>query len=203
MRRTDDNLHSLWIARLKVLFPLVALGILSILFLLADRRGTSQPLRYSDVEVERIIAENRAAGPAFSAVTGAGDRVSVSADGLAGLDGDMTAERVTGRLTRTDGKIFDLVAESAEIPRSADRVALIGDVGLTSPVGWQVDSDRLDVDVAGGSVVSPGPVVADGPPGRLTAGAMRLDRVDSAQHMTFTDGVTLVYDPTATEGPIR
>ncbi|TDL78194.1 hypothetical protein E2L08_11920 [Palleronia sediminis] len=194
-----DNRHSRWVRRLKIALPLAALVILSLLFLVADRRGSSTRLPYTQVEIDRIAAENRVGNPSYAAMTGDGDSIVIFADTVR-RDGEagMVADDLSGALAAANGDRFGLSAATGRLEEGTETMHLTGDVRLSAPTGYRVRSDALDLDIATGTLVSPGAVAATGPPGTLDAGGLRLERVGDDHLLTFTGGVKLVYDPTAT-----
>jgi hypothetical protein len=76
MSRQDGRTRTVfW---LKVLLPLVALGLLSTLFLLARTADPDLALRYADVDVAELSKEEQVAGPAYSGVTRDGASLTAS-----------------------------------------------------------------------------------------------------------------------------
>ncbi len=62
----------------KLVLPLLALAVLSTLFLFADRSGPP-PLPYSEAEIDALAREMRLGAPRYAAVTGDGAALVVSA----------------------------------------------------------------------------------------------------------------------------
>lgn len=193
-----DNRHSRRVAWLKVVLPLVALAILSTLFLVADRRGTGSQIPYSRAELDRIVNEQRIENPNYAGVTDEGSAVTVAARTVrpeTGTPERMQADGLIGAIEAAGGGRFSLSAATGTLD---GRVAVFdGDVVLTSSTGYRVESGRLDLLLRRAEVVSDGPVAATGPPGTLTAGAMTLSRTGDHHLLSFTDGVELVYRPQA------
>ncbi|TGN46479.1 hypothetical protein E4L95_19415, partial [Paracoccus liaowanqingii] len=64
---------------LRVLLPLVALAMLSTMFLFSRRSDTESRIPYAEVEAEAAAREGRIVAPDYSAVTPDGARLSLRA----------------------------------------------------------------------------------------------------------------------------
>jgi len=78
--RLDDNTYSRVVAWAKVLLPLLALALLSTLFLVARTVDPAQKLPFADIDVDAIAREQRIGAPKFNGVTKEGTAISLSAD---------------------------------------------------------------------------------------------------------------------------
>ena len=198
-----DNRHSRWVARLKVLLPILAVAILSTLFLVADRRGSGEEIPFSDMEIDRILTEGRLANPDYSGVGTDGAAVNLRAVEAqpGGPDDDLSrATTVTGSWTSPSGAGVTLSSDAASLRRSDDDIRVEGNVRVEDAQGYVVTSDALEVDGTTNDIASPGPVIGDGPVGRIEAGAMALSQSDGAPTMRFTKGVRVIYDPSTPQG---
>ncbi|QBX35731.1 hypothetical protein E4191_14305 [Paracoccus liaowanqingii] len=194
---------------LRVLLPLVALAMLSTMFLFSRRSDTESRIPYAEVEAEAAAREGRIVAPDYSAVTPDGARLSLraaqatpSAEGggaagdlrldwqrPGGADGDLTA-----RLTAPQGGLAD------------GQVRLEGGVRMTTSSGWQLDAARIEARLDASVITATQGVEAVAPFGRITAGQMRLaprapgPDGDAAPGpdgaiLNFSDGVRLIYQP--------
>lgn len=200
-----DNRHSRIVAWLKVILPLAALAILSTLFLLADRRGDDRELPYSQVDIDRMVNEQRIANPNYSTVTAGGTALTLSADEVRPDEDDasrMVAGDVIGVIEPGPGTRIDVSSDWA-LTRDGGRVALTGDVTVRSTTGYRLDSEVLEIDTETATATSPGPVTGASPLGRIAAGGMELVETDGRYLLNFTDGVRVLYDPRRSEGEPR
>lgn len=196
-----DNTYSRFVVWLKIILPLIALGLLSTMFLLSRQTGPSQTIPYSTVEVEEIAREQRIGAPNFSGVTLEGAAVSVGAE-TAKPDPD-NAQVIAGTALLTtietvQGVRFDLTAASGTINAAAESVMLGGGVEMTTSTGYTVKTETLSAALDEGSVTSETPVTAEGPVGALRAGSMTLSTIPETNGeylLVFKDGVKLIYDP--------
>lgn len=192
-----DNRHSRRVALLKWVLPLLALVILSTMFLAADRRGTGDVVPFSSVELDQIVSDQRVSGPNFTTVTDDGSALIVAARDLTpGGDGDAgRASDLIAVLESPSGARLDLSSDSGTLETRVGRARLEGGVALRSTNGYQLRGAAFDIDRDSASIVSDGAVQGSGPPGELQAGQLHVTRTGADHVLNFTDGVKLVYDP--------
>lgn len=196
-----DNAYSRFIALARIVLPLAALGLLSTLFLLSRGTGPGADLPYARVDVEELIREQRIGAPKYAGVTADGTAIAVTADTArprAGEEGQATAETLRARLDLPDGSHTDIVAATGAVDMQAGQAVLAGGVEIETSTGYRVETERLTTELNATHVVTEGGVEAEGPPGRITAGRMRLDADPAAPGrylLVFNGGVKLVYEP--------
>ncbi|MEI4233444.1 hypothetical protein [Roseovarius sp. D22-M7] len=201
-----DNIHSRVVAGMKVLLPLVALGLLSTLFLISNTVDPSQSVSTSDIDLEKRARELGATNPSFAGVTRQGDEIRFDAR-IVRPDPDtpkrLTADRVEAQFRLDAGTRVDVTARAAEFDQDALTAQLHGDVRMTTSTGYVIETARLISRLDALHVLSPGTVTATGPLGELTAGRMLLHNAardavgDGAAELLFSAGVKLVYRPKA------
>ncbi len=196
--------YSRMVAWLKVLFPLMALALLSTLFLLSRAIDPGASIPFADKEIQERLRDQQVTGPFFSGTTADGDLISFSAEKLTTPQGQLGANQaieVRAELDLADGALIRLQASNASFDMVGNRVDLSGDVVITTSTGYRVVSDNLTARMSELDVRSPGPVEAVSPLGKLNAGAMTLSAPkpgDPAQ-LIFTNGVKLIYNPKQSE----
>lgn len=188
---------------LKVLLPLVALGLLSMLFLLARTTDPDLAIRYSDVDVSALSKDQQVTGPAYAGITRDGATISVTASTVRPQEGDprmLDAAVVAGRFELRAGTVADLTAPEAVIDTADDLARFQGGVVILSSDGHQFETETLLASLDTTDVRAETQVWARGPQGTLEAGAMRITQDDEGGYVVvFTDGVRLVYTPAQTE----
>lgn len=190
--------YSRMVSFLKVALPLVALGLLSTLFLLSSRIEPGETIPFAEGEIADRIAGQQVTGPFFSSVTGAGDEITFSAkDLVTGLNSTNEARDVFARLDFFGGGSVTMVANRGEIRADSEQIDLEGDILIDSTTGYRMRTDTLSAELNQLDINAPGEVQATGPAGNLTAGNMRIFTVDSDQgaQLLFSGGVKLIYDP--------
>lgn len=185
---------------LKVTLPLVALALLSTLFLLSDRIDPSDAIPYAKVDVEDLANDPRMSAPEYAGTTSDGAGITLSASRLTpGSDQTGTsAAGVLAQLATPDGKKVNVTAAEALMDPSGNRVALSGGVTVKTEVGYSVTTDAMTADLIKTNLASTAPVQVEAPMGKLTADGFTLqqDQSDSKSYLlVFNGGVRLLYQP--------
>ncbi|TRW99332.1 hypothetical protein FNJ84_01270 [Paracoccus sp. M683] len=181
---------------LRVLLPLVALVILSTLFLLSKEPGDEPSIPYADVDAEDMARDPRMVAPEYAGVTADGAAITLRADQLrSDPDGQGGAEGVRMTWRAEDGLAADMTAPAASVADGSIRLS--GGVRVTTSSGWAVTTPLVDSATDMALISAPEDVQAFAPLGQLSAGAMQLARdPENGDHvLNFTDGVRLIYQP--------
>ena len=190
--------YSRLVAWLKVLLPLMALLLLSTLFLLSRNVDPVATLPFADTEIDARLSEQQITGPFFSGTTTGGDRVSLSAETMATRSGfNNEAVDFSAQIDLTSGTRINLVSDQGQFDMETNTSTFTENVVITTSSGFNLLSDALIAELDALELESPGVVQGTGPFGTLDAGQMRLQRdgADSNAHLLFTNGVKLIYTP--------
>lgn len=192
-----DNLHSRVVMILKVTLPLVALALLSSLFLFSRPIDPEDAIPYADVEIADRLAKPRMTGTGFSTVTSDGATLTLSAEQAAPMTGGARVEGLSGLLASADGAKTEISATTGVLDRAAGQMVLEAGVRIATSTGYIVTTDRLTMGLDRSFLDSGGAVKATAPMGELTAGNLRLDRAadETTYLMVFNRGVRLIYLP--------
>lgn len=189
------------VAALKVVLPLTALAILSMLFLISNRINPDEALPYAEVDVEERLREPRMTAPTYAGTTTDGAALEVTAAEARPAEEGGTGAKAAGvqaRLTTPDGQRTDLRAETAQMSPGGGEITFTGDVRLDHSSGYRVTSDSMRARLGETDVQSTTPVVAEGPGGRITAQSMHLSQAGAGKTgylLVFNGAVKLVYQP--------
>lgn len=194
--------HSRLVGWLKVALPLVALALLSTLFLVADRIDPSAAIPYAEVDVEALARDPRMTAPSYAGTTADGMAISLTASAARPATDDRTAlaEGVAAVLAMPDGGRAEIAAGLAEIDTGRGELRLSGGVTLASSSGYLLQAPGLTAALDRSHLASTGPVLATGPAGRIEAQAFTLDRQagedrENPYLLVFSGGVKLLYQP--------
>lgn len=190
--------YSRLVAWLKVLLPLMAILLLSTLFLLSRSVDPVATLPFAETEIDERLSEQQITDPIFSGTTNSGDRVSISAETMATRsDKNNKAVDFSAQIDLLSGTRINLVSDQGQFDMSANVSTFSGNVVITTSSGFNLYSEQLIAEFDALLLESPGAVQGDGPFGTLDAGQMRLQReeVGSNAHLVFTNGVKLIYSP--------
>ena len=191
-----DNAHSRLVAWAKIVLPLAALVLLSVLFLFSGKVDPSDPLPYAQADLDELAREPRLGAPEFSGVTRDGSALTVTAaEARADVKGEPKAMDLQATLEAPSGFIARLVSKTGAIDPATGEITLDGMVLMTTSTGYSLTTATLQGTASEGTLTAAGEVTGKAPFGELTAGAMSLTPENDAHVLRFTDGVKLIYDP--------
>ena len=195
------ELYSRFVTVLKVGLPLVALAMLSALFLIQNDDGPGGTITFSRGDMEALGDGLRVTNPTLTGSTRGEDRFRFSAEIVvpdAAPPTRATLSGLDGRIDFTDGSAVDIAARSGEIDLDAQGLSLTDAVRIATSQGLEVTSDDVSVDLRLGVLEARGGVVTEGPMGRINSDTLRIEPSPDAAEarvITFGNGVRLVYDP--------
>lgn len=192
------NRYSTTVAWAKVALPLIALALLSTLFLLSHTPDPEDALPFAQVDVDQLEREQRLSRPRFAGTLDDGREVTLVADSAAAAVQDpntilMTA--VESRLSLSDGAALLLSADRGDLELARQVVVLDGSVTAVVTTGYRMSTERLTVGLDSMRLTAPEAIVLTGPGLTLEAGAMTITGADGASFLSFTGGVRLLYQP--------
>jgi len=201
-RATRDNLHSRLVTFLKITLPLVALGILSTLFLFSDGINPEDAIPYADVDIADRLAQPRVTEAAYSGVTDDGSaltlQVAEARTGAQGTEDGASARGLMGRLETPDGALTEIAAGMARLDQTARQIIMSGGIELITSAGVVAQAEGLAISLDITNVESTGKVSASGPFGQLTADHLHLTaQAGTAKSyvLVFSGDIRLIYQP--------
>ena len=190
--------YSRLVAWMKILLPLLALAILSTLFLVSRTIDPTQSIPYADVDVEGLARDQRIGAPAYSGVTADGAAISIEAKSARPEDSGkrMIAVDPSARIDLPGGRSFTLSAGNGTIDQTAGLASLDGGTVIASSDGYRIETGALTARLDRTRVESAGPVAGTAPFGSLDAGSLVLKQTpDGSYVLLFEGGVKLIYRP--------
>lgn len=185
------------VALLRVILPLAALALLSVLFLLGRKPDPEASIPYADVDPRDLAARQVVTDPSYAGVTRDGAQISVTGDEVVpGKNGDASASAVRMTLRARDGRAADVSAGAAAL--NGDQVRLGQGARMTTADGWVLTAPEFLASTIAGTVVSEREVNVLAPFGTLTAGRAELKPLGdgSGDHvLDLSGGVRLIYRP--------
>lgn len=195
-----DNLHSTVVAWLKVALPLVALAILSLLFLVSRTIDPADAIPFAEVDIEDRVREPRLTQPTWAGVTDDGAALTIAADEARPENGTSAANAngVIADLQTPDGGSAKLVAARGMLDQNGQALTVDGGVTITTSTGYRLDTEAMTARLDRTSLVSEGAVSGTAPVGKIDAGSMEITQGqgDAASYLlVFKNGVKLLYLP--------
>lgn len=198
---TRGDWHTRVVGWLKVILPLLALAILSTLFLVARTIDPMDAVPYAEVDVEDRIREPKMTAPEYAGTTSDGSALALRARDMRPGEGSaIDGREVEARLDTPDGGSIEARAAAVSMDTEGTTFRLQGGVSITTSSGYRVETEGLVAATDRTRLESVGPVEGEGPVGRISAGQMVLtadpDR-PGAYLLVFKTGVKLLYRPGA------
>jgi len=196
-----DNRYSRFVAWMKILLPLAALGLLSTMFLFA--RGTTPGEQIPFAELQDLASDPRMTNPSFAGIAPDGSVVTMTAESIRPQGGQgqswvIAAFRAV--IADPEGGQIEMTAAEGLLDGQAQTITLTGLARLTTSTGYAMETRGLAVAVDSGTVQTTGALEIRAPFGSLTAGGMTYGPgPDGHPQMVFIGGVRLLYQP----GPDR
>ncbi|MER2508172.1 LPS export ABC transporter periplasmic protein LptC [Amaricoccus sp.] len=204
------DLRSRIVAILKVGLPLVALGMLSALFLIQGEDGPAGgAIQFSEGDMAALGSGLRVTNPTLTGTTEAEDRFRFTADLVvpdAAPPTKATMTRLTGEMRLADGPTVDLTAATGELDIASQRLSLGGKVRIDTSDGYGLRSEAMTVDLGKGVMEATEAVSTEGPMGRIDAGTLRVEPAgtkggkEGPRLISFGNGVRLIYHPPSGQG---
>ncbi|WP_174821566.1 LPS export ABC transporter periplasmic protein LptC [Ruegeria arenilitoris] len=187
----------------KVVLPLVAILMLSTVFLLSRSIETNVSVPFSQQDIDERLADQVVTQPNYRGTTRKGEEVQIQATrATQGTEASTpTAAEFRGRLGLSGGGVITLDSNSGMIRPDKNIATFIGDVVITSTDGTEITTDLLNTALDEIRGDAPGEVHGTGILGNISAGGMTFgtEKKDGPVHIIFTDGVKLIYEPEKAE----
>ncbi|MFN4099913.1 MAG: hypothetical protein ACK4GT_09060 [Pararhodobacter sp.] len=193
--------HSRIVGILKVLLPLTALIMLSLVFIVARTVDPSQAISSAEIDVEERARDPRLSGAHFAGVTEDGAALTIVAR-IARSDPDaamrLDVEGLEMQLEGGGGETMEATAGLGTIDRGRGTFDLSEGLEFEVSPGYRLVTQRLTGLLDSTQVSAPGPVSGSAPAGEISAGnlEMRANSSEGAGYMlVFGGGVRLNYQP--------
>ena len=194
---TADATRARLVAGAKVALPLMALALLSTVFLLARTVDPDDAIPFAEIDLSERARDEQLTRPRVMGQSRGGTGFDLAADAARpdpAAPAVLTIDRL--RLALDDaGAGATVSARGGRVDTRAREVVLDGDVVVETTTGYRLRTERLEGSLGALRLVAPAPVHGDGPLGRLDAGGMVLEEQGGAQRLRFTGGVDLLYVP--------
>ena len=192
--------YSRVMAWLKIILPLIALCLLSTLFLFSRVRIPATSIPFIDLELQARISEQQITAPYFVGTTENGFSMTFRAESAhpeAGNLSQLISENMMAEVRAKDETLIFMFAQRGIFDAKANMAQLNGGVSVTSSTGYNLETDELQLSLDRVHIESAADVRGSGPIGSFSAGKIILtsDKEDKTLHFLFTNGVSLTYDP--------
>ncbi|MGB7319409.1 MAG: LPS export ABC transporter periplasmic protein LptC [Planktotalea sp.] len=193
-----DHAYTRVVRGLKVTLPLVALVLLSTMFMLSRKVDPSAAVALSDQAFRDRIDRSQLSGPQYDGNTKSGKSLTVTARSARpdpDVEGKTYGQVVNATINLDNGETMTVKADTGIVDDAADLAVLSGNVHIRTTDGYDMRTSQLTSLLSKVEGESAGPVTGYGPPGTLYAGKMfvKTDEKSGNVLLLFTQGVHLVY----------
>ncbi len=193
-----DTFYSRMVAWLKVVLPLMALVLLSTVFIFARGPDTERRVPFAPAS-PGFTGEEQIGKPRFVGVTRDGSAVTMNASVIrpnANNKEVIEAGALQMTIEASDSGVVQVTSDMGTIDAPQERATLQGSVFVAMPSGYEIQTETLYARFDETYVASEDDVEATGPIGTLVAGRMVLTTGEAGGYLLdFTGGVELIYDP--------
>lgn len=193
--------YSRLVALLKLVLPLIALVLLSMVFLLASPVDPQRAISTADIDVEERARDPRISGARFAGVTEDGAALRITTETARSDPRAALRFHVTGFELHLDGPAGEQVKASAgggTVDRGTGLFAMGDGVELRATPGYALSAESIEGALDSTRITVPGRLSGRAPAGRIEAGHLRIihDSTGSGGYMlVFGGGVRLTYHP--------
>ena len=186
---------------LKVVLPLTALVLLSLVFLLARTIDPTQAIATAEIDVQDRARDPRLSGARFAGVTEDGAALTIRAESARSDPSGAMRLTVTGLelvLEGDGGETFEARAARGVIDRGLGRFEMSGGLEIITTPGYRLTTQRLTGLLDSTLVQAPMAVSGRAPAGDITAGRMEMhadSTTGTGYQLVFAGGVRLNYLP--------
>ena len=198
MRFSFGDSYSAFVVWVKTLLPIVALGLLSTIFLFSGKVDVTQSLPYAKLNIAEIVREQRITKPYFSGVSDNGTEITLSAAYASSDKQDSDILNITDLsiiLTSENAKTVRITAGLGVLDATKQKVTVSKDVYLTAMPGFWLKTNGLTVDLKQGVATADTVFQSITALGTIDAGNMLVKMITNDQQIVFTNGVRLIYYP--------
>lgn len=183
---------------IKVILPVTALAMMSVMFLAAKAPVSDLTLPYLD-DSQGGDAPAGMRGARTTGISDTGSIIETTAD-IVTLDGDFAnLWGFDADITDRGGIASRVSSDQARATRDTSRIWLNGNAHLQTSQGIEVQSQAMEADFDRNQLRSPGQIDATAPFGTISAGKMDMQMADGSQNsrIVFSGGVEMLYQPQA------
>jgi lipopolysaccharide export system protein LptC len=197
-----DDSYSFFIAWVKTLLPIVALGMLSTIFLFSGKVDVTQSLPYAELNVEDIIREQRITEPYFTGISEGGIEFALSAAYAtpnASQPSILNVSKLRVEFKTPQGNTAEITAGLGEMNTETKNAKISQGVNLASKLNFWITTETLDIDFNDSYASTNGPFKGVFSLGSIESGNMVLKMITGDQQIIFTNGVRMLYNPKVTQ----
>ena len=198
MHFSFDDGYSALVAWLKTLLPIVALGLLSTIFLFSGKVDVTQSLPYTEHKIAEIVREQRITRPYFTGIASNGTEIALSAAYASPQIENAHILEITDLsvvLRSTSDRMVQVTAGRGALDSATQTAQISTNVHIAALPDFWVTTEALDMNFNQGFISAKGGFQGVTALGAITAEEMHLQMTADDQQIVFLNDVRLVYSP--------
>ena len=198
MRFSFGDSYSAFVVWVKTLLPILALGMLSTIFLFSGKVDVTQSLPYAKLNIAEIVREQRITKPYFSGVSYNDTEITLSAAYASSDTQNADILNITDLsiiLTSEHAKTVRITAGLGTLDATKQKVTVSKDVYLTAMPDFWLKTNSLTIDLKQGVATADTMFQSVTALGTINAGNMIVKTITNDRQIIFTNGVRLIYYP--------
>lgn len=169
--------HSKMVRRMRLIFPVAALAVVVVLMTWKDDNAPLTAVPREQVSPQ-TVTQNELVNPKFQSEDTNNQPYTITADKATQNAEDMDTvalQKPVADMTLKSGGWVSLKADNGAYKQSTGNLDLDGQVEVHHDSGYEIRTDKMNINVGGQTIVSDGPVTGHGPAADITANGLQAD----------------------------
>lgn len=184
--RSDENIqlnnkkskrHSTIVRRMRLLLPIAALGVVVILMTWKSENTPVVAVPREEISPQ-TVSQNELINPKFQSEDTSGQPYSITADKATQNAEDMDTlqlQKPVADITLKSGGWVSLKAATGQYKQEGRDLSLDGQVEIHHDSGYEIQTEKMNIDVKDQIITSDTPVTGHGPSGEISASGLSVD----------------------------
>lgn len=184
--RSDENIqlnnkkskrHSTIVRRMRLLLPIAALGVVVILMTWKSENTPVVAVPREEISPQ-TVSQNELINPKFQSEDTSGQPYSITADKATQNAEDMDTlqlQKPVADITLKSGGWVSLKAATGQYKQEGRDLSLDGQVEIHHDSGYEIQTQKMNIDVKDQIITSDTPITGHGPAGEISASGLSVD----------------------------
>ncbi len=200
--------HTAIVRKMRLILPIVALGVMVILITWKNENATVAPVPREQVSPQ-TISQNELINPKFQSEDSHAQPYTITADKATQNAEDMNTvllQKPVADMTLKSGGWVSLKADNGSYKQEEGNLNVNGQVEIHHENGYEIHTDKMNIDVKGQIITSDTPVTGHGPSADISATGLNANGATNT--IIFTGPAKLILrkapsDPTQSPEKIK
>ncbi len=207
--RSDENIqlntkkskrHSAVVRSMRLLLPIAALAVIVVIMAWKSDNTPVTAIPREEISPQ-TVSQNELINPKFQSEDNSGQPYSITADKATQNAEDMNTlflQKPIADMTLNSGDAVSLTATNGEYKQEQKGLSLDGDVTVHHNSGYEIQTEKMNIDVTGQIITSDTPVTGHGPQADISATGLNVN--GNSKIVIFNGPAKLILhkeDPTA------